>query len=85
MQARGATLAPGILFDADIGRDLDTTIALCMLCGLGRGRVIAIGVSNSSLDAAAMSDGIARFYGSAGNLPVGLAENGHKLESPHLV
>ena len=85
MQGRGATLAPGILFDSDMGRDLDTALALCMLCGLGRGRLIAIGVSNSSLDAAAFCDGIARFYGTGGGLPIGLAEDGHKLENTQML
>ena len=85
MQARGATLAPGILFDCDMGRDIDTTLALCMLAGLGRGRVIAVGVSNSSLDAAAFCDALTRFYGSAGSLPIGLAEDGHKLENSQML
>src|SRR5262245_11685118 len=85
MQARGAALAPGILFDSDMGRDMDTTLALCMLCGLGRGRLIAVGVSNSSLEAAAFSDAVARFYGTGGGLPIGLAENGHQLENSRMV
>jgi|RhiMethySRZTD1v2_1073278.scaffolds.fasta_scaffold739468_2 hypothetical protein len=85
MQNRGAALAPGILFDSDMGRNFDTAVALCMLCALGRGRVIAIGVSHSSLDAAAFCDGIARFYGTGGGLPIGLAEEGPKLESPAMV
>lgn len=81
MQARGATLAPGILFDSDIGRNLDSALALCMLCGLGRGRLIAIGVSHSNLEGAAFCDVVARFYGAGGSLPIGLAEDGPKLES----
>jgi len=85
MQARGAALAPGILFDCDMGRDIDTALALSTLCGLGRGRLIAVGVSNSSLDAAAFCDAVTRFYGIGGSLPVGLAENGHKLENPRML
>jgi inosine-uridine nucleoside N-ribohydrolase len=80
MQARGATLAPGILFDSDMGRNIDAALALAMLHGLGRGRVIAVGVSNSSLDAAAFCDAVARFYAGDAGLPVGLAEDGPKLD-----
>ena len=81
MQARGATLAPGILFDSDMGRNIDAALALAMLHGLGRGRVIAVGISNSSLDAAAFCDAVSRFYGGGGSLPVGLAEDGSKLDN----
>jgi purine nucleosidase len=80
MQARGATLAPGILFDSDMGRNIDAALALAMLHGLGRGRVIAIGISNSSLDAAAFCDAVSRFYGGGGGLPIGLAEDGSRLD-----
>lgn len=85
MQARGAALAPGILFDSDMGRDFDTALGLCMLCGLGRGRVIAIGVSHSSLEAAAFCDVVARFYGTGGGLPIGVLEEGPKLENLSMV
>src|SRR5262245_2208090 len=82
MQARGATLAPGILFDSDMGRNIDAALALSMLYGLGRGRVIGVAVHSSSLDAAAFCDVLARFYGAGGPLPFGLAEDGPKLGSP---
>src|SRR5262245_17925441 len=85
MQARGATLAPGILFDSDMGRNIDAALALSMLYGLGRGRVIGVAVSSSSLEAAAFCDVLARFYNSGGGLPIGLAEDGPKLDdSPML-
>jgi inosine-uridine nucleoside N-ribohydrolase len=85
MQARGASLAPGILFDSDMGRNIDAALALAMLYGLGRGRVIGVGVNSSTLDAATFCDALARFYGSGGGLPIGLAEDGPKLEdSPML-
>ena len=79
MQARGATLAPGILFDSDMGRNIDAALALSMLYGLGRGRVIGVAVNSSSLEAASFCDVLARFYGSGGGLPFGLAEDGPKL------
>jgi inosine-uridine nucleoside N-ribohydrolase len=61
-----------------MGRNIDAALALAMLFGLGRGRVIAVGVSHSGLEGAAFSDVIARFYG-AGNLPIGFADDGPKL------
>src|SRR4029434_8757615 len=85
MQARGATLAPGILFDSDMGRNIDAALALSMLYGLGRGRVIGVAVSSSSLDAAAFCDVLARYYSAGGALPIGLSEDGPKLDdSPML-
>jgi inosine-uridine nucleoside N-ribohydrolase len=81
LQSRGATLAPGFLFDCDMGRNLDSALALSMLYGLGRGRLIAVGISNSDLDAAKFCDVIGRYYGSGGGLPLGLAEDGPKLEN----
>jgi hypothetical protein len=86
MQARGETLAPGFLFDSDMGRHIDAALALAMLHTLGRGRVIGVGVSSSSLEAAAFCDALARFYFNAGGgLPVGLPEDGPALaEAPML-
>jgi len=81
MQGRGAALAPGIFFDSDMGRGFDAVLALSMLCGLGRSRLIAIGVSHGTLDAAVFCDVVARFYGAAGSLPIGIAEDGPKLQN----
>jgi len=61
-----------------MGRNIDAALALSMIYGLGRGRLIAAGISNSSLDAAAFVEGLARFY-MAGVLPIGLAEDGPRL------
>jgi len=85
---RGGAQAPGILFDSDMGRSIDTALALGMLYSLGpKGQLIAVSVSNSSLEAAAFCDAVSRVYlgspaaGGLGRsgLPVGLAENGPKL------
>ena len=85
---RGGAQAPGILFDSDMGRNIDAALALSLSYSLGaKGQVIAVAVSNSSLEAAAFCDAVSRLYlgdrspmnfGSPG-LPVGLAENGPKL------
>jgi inosine-uridine nucleoside N-ribohydrolase len=89
MQGRGGSLAPGILFDSDMGRNIDAALALAMFYGLGRGRLIAVAISHSSLDAAAFCDAVARFYigdaaarntGTGGVLPFGLAEDLPKLD-----
>jgi inosine-uridine nucleoside N-ribohydrolase len=72
-----------MLFDSDMGRNIDAALALAMLHGLGRGRLIAVGISHSSLDAAAFCDAMARFYfgeGGGRNMPIGLAEDGPKLD-----
>ena len=82
MQDRGSTLAPGFIFDSDMGRNIDAAFGLSMLYGLGRGRLIAVGISNPSLDAALFTETIARFYnaGAGGVLPIGLAEDGPKVD-----
>ena len=81
-RGRGAAQGPGIVFDSDMGRNIDGAIALAMLYSLGpKGRVIAVGVSSSSLEAAAFCDAVGRFYsgdpaarstGTSAVLPVGL-------------
>jgi hypothetical protein len=81
-RGRGAAQGPGIVFDSDMGRNIDAAIALAMLYSLGpKGRVIAVGVSSSSLEAAAFCDAVGRFYsgdpaarstGTSAVLPVGL-------------
>jgi hypothetical protein len=84
---RGAEQGPGIIFDSDMGRSIDTALALAMLYSLGpKGQLIAVSVSNSSLDAAAFCDAMARVYQgeravgfARTSLPVGLAENGPNL------
>ena len=94
MQARGGALLPGIVFDSDMGRNIDAALALTMLYGLGRGRLIAVGISHSNLDAAAFCDVVARFYigdaaarntGNSGVLPFGLLEDGAKLDDPAML
>jgi len=85
MQSRGSTLAPGILFDSDMGQNIDAVLALSMLYGLGRGRVIGVGVSSSTLEAAAFCDALARFHGAGGQLPIGLAEDGPKLDEAAMI
>jgi len=94
-RGRGAAQGPGIVFDSDMGRNIDAALALAMLYSLGsKGHVIAVGVSSSSLDAAAFCDAVGRFYagdpaarstGNSGVLPVGLAEDAPKLANPAML
>jgi hypothetical protein len=59
----GFVQPPGILFDSDIGRNIDTVLALALLHGLGpKGRVIAAGVSSGTLEAAAFCEVLSRVY-----------------------
>jgi len=86
--------APSIFYDSDFGRDIDTVLALAVLSNLGsKGRLAAIAVSNSSLEAAAFCESVQRFYtpaapgpfGRRGNLIVGLSDTGAKLGAPPLI
>ncbi|MEO5926240.1 MAG: hypothetical protein ABIR70_20635 [Bryobacteraceae bacterium] len=77
---------PAILFDSDMGQNIDAALALAVLYNLGaKGKLSAVGVSRMSLEAAAFCDIMSRFYSGAGDLsspqfqapaPVGLPETG---------
>jgi hypothetical protein len=94
--ARGGQGTRSIFYDSDFGRDIDTVLALAVLSNLGSsGRLAAIAVSNSSLEAAAFCESVYRFYAGAPaggrggrggrGLIIGLAENGAKLGAPPLI
>jgi purine nucleosidase len=88
---RGGVEAPGILFDCDMGRNIDVALALAVLNTLGaKGRLVAVGVSSSSLEAAQFCDAVARFYAGPApanpafarpSSPVGVLDDGPKLAS----
>ena len=60
---RPFVVPPGFIFDSDMGRSIDTVLAAALLHGLGtKGRIIAAGVSNCSLEAAGFCEVLARFY-----------------------
>jgi len=72
----------GIVFDSDLGRSIDDTMALALLCGFQarrEARIISISLSKSSLKAAAFCDVVTRFYAHAAGgehhetLPIGLS------------
>jgi inosine-uridine nucleoside N-ribohydrolase len=95
---RGPGVPPvGIVFDSDLGNQIEDVLALALLYGLdGKGecRVVATTVSKPNLKSAALSEVIARFYAgevsaafnaSGRTLPVGLATTGaHKEDTPML-
>lgn len=96
MPQRGPGIPPvGIVFDSDLGNEIDAVLALAMLYGLdGKGecRVVATTVSKPNLKSAALSEVIGRFYAgevsaafnaSGRTLPIGLATTGpHKEDTP---
>ncbi|MCW5963306.1 MAG: nucleoside hydrolase [Bryobacterales bacterium] len=87
-----ATPPVGIIFDCDLGNDIDDALALALLYGLDgkmECRVVATTISKPNLNAAALSEVIGRFYAgtvsaafNAGGrtLPVGLATEGKQRE-----
>src|ERR1043165_747756 len=98
MPQRGLGTQPvGIVFDSDLGNDIDAVLALALLYGLeGKGecRVVATTVSKPNLKAAALSEVISRSYAaevsaafnaSGRTFPVGLAPGGaHGEDTPML-
>ncbi|MBM3811697.1 MAG: hypothetical protein FJW20_08670 [Acidimicrobiia bacterium] len=90
---RSQPLPPvGIIFDSDLGNQIDGVLAMALLYGLeGKGecRVVATTVSKPNVKAAALSEVIARFYAGevsaayaamGRTLPVGLATAGPSKE-----
>jgi hypothetical protein len=89
--------AVGILFDSDMGNDIDDALALALLYGLdGKNevRVVSLTVSRSNVSSAAFCDAVARFYAGpvsgafgafARTLPVGMATDARlSAETPML-
>ena len=93
---RGPGVPPvGIVFDSDLGNQIDDVLALALLYGLdGKSecRVVATTVSKPNLKSAALSEVIGRFYAgevsaayaaTGRTLPVGLATaGGHGEDTP---
>jgi hypothetical protein len=76
---RGAAMgATGIIFDTDIGNDVDDVLALGMIHALqtrGECRLLAVTITKDHPDAAAFTDAVNTFYG-RGDVPVGVVRNG---------
>jgi hypothetical protein len=89
MQFPGQGKPPvGIIFDSDMGANIDNALALALLYGFdgkNEARVVSVSVSKSNLRAAAFCEVVGRFYsgavsgafgGFARTLPVGLSTDG---------
>src|ERR1043165_9433566 len=84
----GGTPPVGIIFDCDMGNQIDDALAMGLLFGLdGKNecRLVATTISKPNLKSAELSEVIGRFYGgevstafnaSGRTLPVGLATTG---------
>jgi hypothetical protein len=78
---------PGVIFDSDMGANIDAVLALALLYGSGtKVKVVSVTVDNANLQAAAFCDAMGRFYAGSKTLvksqyyaPVGLADKGTRL------
>lgn len=71
-----------LIFDTDLGNDVDDVLALAMIHALqsrGECELLAVTVTKDHPLAAAFADGINRFFG-RGDIPVGLVQNGSTPE-----
>lgn len=74
----------GVIFDCDLGNQIDDVLALALLYGLdgkNETRVVSLSVTNSNLKAAGLCEAISRFYSTSKSpfyrpLPIGFAANG---------
>ena len=77
--ALGGQAAPTpLIFDTDIGNDVDDVLALGLIHNLqkrGNCELLAVTVTNDTPKAAAFVDAVNTFYG-RGNIPIGVVKNG---------
>lgn len=83
---------PGVLFDSDMGVNIDSALALAVLYGsASKMKVVGVTVTNPNFEAAAFCDVVARFYSTGGKLgttplhyhfPVGYEGAGTQGSSP---
>lgn len=75
----GANAAPvPLIFDTDIGNDVDDVLALGLIHNLqkrGDCKLLAVTVTNDTPKAGAFVDAVNTFYGN-GNIPIGVVKNG---------
>jgi hypothetical protein len=82
---------PGVLYDSDMGANIDSALALAVLYGAAaKMKVVALTVTNPNLESAAYCDVVARFYTTGGKLnstpahyhfPVGYPGEGKSAKS----
>lgn len=76
--AAAAQQPPGVIFDTDMGNDVDDALALAMLHSLhtrGEVRLLAVTVTKDNIKAAQFCEILNRFYGRP-EIPIGLVTNG---------
>ncbi|HJT76109.1 MAG TPA: nucleoside hydrolase [Gemmataceae bacterium] len=89
LAAAGTAAAAGptrVIFDTDLGADIDDALALAMIHALqarGDCRLVAVTLTNAEPRAAALVDAINTFYGH-GDTPIGAARNGKAAASHYL-
>src|SRR5215831_6246729 len=82
-----AAAQPPIIFDTDIGNDVDDALALAMLHALqsrGECRLIAVTVTKDNPWAVPYIDLVNTFYGRA-NIPIGMVKNGVTPEDSPMI
>ncbi len=80
--AAGAAEPVGLIFDTDIGNDVDDVLALGMIHALqsrGECRLLAVTVTKDEPLAAAFADAVNTFYG-RGDIPIGVVRDGPTRE-----
>ena len=78
----GAAAPPRIIFDTDIGNDIDDALALAMLHAMesrGEAKLIGVTITKDHPDAAKFVDIVNTFYG-RGTIPIGVVKNGKTPE-----
>jgi inosine-uridine nucleoside N-ribohydrolase len=86
----GAAIAqqpPGVIFDTDMGNDVDDALAMAMLHALdsrGEIRLLAVTVTKDNIQAAQFCDILNRFYGRP-EIPIGLVSKGVTPENNPMI
>ncbi len=78
----GAAPPPHIIFDTDIGNDIDDALALAMLHAMesrGECKLIGVTITKDHPNAAKLVDIVNTFYG-RGTIPIGIVKNGKTPE-----
>ena len=71
MQLQRPVTPPGVIFDSDMGVNIDTAFALAILYGAPtKVKVVGLTVTNPKLEAAAFCDVVARYYTTGGRLKI---------------
>lgn len=79
--------APGVIFDTDMGNDIDDALALAMLHSMesrGEIKLLAVTLTKDNLKAAQYCDLVNHFYG-RGKVPIGLVNGGKTPEDAAMI